>query len=374
MPFDGKKESSNGFIIFLWCGIITMKDFVKIRQKILILNQMVVLSVELNQIGEFGFIDLIKKDTIVNPDSVVVGIGDDAAVLLSTPRHLQLLTTDMLVENVHFDLRTTTSWQLGYKAIAVNLSDIAAMGGIPKHAVISLAVPQNINLEFLTGLYEGMKEICHEFGVNIVGGDTTSSPAGFVINVAIVGDVEPAKLQRRDGAQAGDIVAVTGRLGNSACGLDLLSRGNWEEYPFAWSLVTSHLTPRPQVKGGQLLAALGTSSMNDISDGLASEVNEIAAASKVGMRIFVDQIPLSGELRQAAALLEKNPVDYALYGGEDYQLLFTIEANHFKLLKEADVGIDITAIGEVTVEQELVLVYGDGSEDFLLPKGYNHFK
>lgn len=233
---------------------------------------------ELTEIGEFGLIELIKQGTINNHGSVIVGIGDDAAVLLPTPRQLQLLTTDMLVESVHFDLATTTPWQLGYKAIAVNLSDIAAMGGTPRHAVVSIALPVSTPTEFMMNLYQGMKEICREFSVNIVGGDTVASPQGLVINVTVAGEVEPTNLVRRSGAKQGDIVAVTGTLGNSAVGLDLLSAGEWEDYDFAWPLVTAHLTPRPQVKTGALLAAAGATSMDDLSDGLASEAHEIAAA------------------------------------------------------------------------------------------------
>ena len=174
----------------------------------------------IEHIGEFGLIDLLKKNTINAPQSVIAGIGDDAAVLLSTPKQLQLLSTDMLVEAVHFDLKTTTPCQLGYKAIAVNISDIAAMGGLPRHVVISLALPRSIDVEFVDNLYSGMKEICKEFDVNIVGGDTVSSPQGIVINVALLGEVEPALLLRRSGAQQGDIVAVTNTLGNSAAGLE----------------------------------------------------------------------------------------------------------------------------------------------------------
>jgi thiamine-monophosphate kinase len=330
--------------------------------------------VDLKEIGEFGLIDLIKTDTIIHPESVVAGIGDDAAVLLPTPRQLLLLTTDMLVEDIHFDLRTTTSWQLGYKAVAVNLSDIAAMGGIPRHLLVSLAIPQEVTVEFITGLYEGMKEICHEFGVNIVGGDTVASPRGLIINVAVSGEVEPGKLQRRGGAVSGDVLVVTGNLGNSACGLDLLQLGDWEEYPFAWPLVTSHLTPRPLVKTGQMLAALGSSCMDDVSDGLASEANEIAAASRVGLRIYADKIPVSNELRAAAAIIGKKPLEYALYGGEDYQLLFSIAPDKLKLLTDTDLGVEITPIGEVIESGGVTLVGPDGGVNQLLPQGYNHFK
>lgn len=330
---------------------------------------------ELKQVGEFGLIHLLKDDTIVDSRSVVIGIGDDAAVTLPSPRQLQLLTADMLVEKVHFDLKTTTPWQLGYKAIAVNLSDIAAMGGTPKHVVISIALPKHTDLDFVVNLYQGMKEICREFGVNIIGGDTVSSPHDLVLNVTASGEVEPTNLVRRSGAHPGDIIAVTGTLGNSAVGLDLLIRGDWEDYEFAWPLVTAHLTPRPQVKAGRAVAGVGATSMDDISDGLASEVNEIAAASGVGMLISEEDIPLSSELIKAAKSLDKSAVDYALYGGEDFQLIFTISPEKYNLLAELDLGVKVTAIGNVTEKEAGVLIVGkDGNKTALEPRGYNHFR
>ncbi|MBP2625765.1 MAG: thiamine-monophosphate kinase [Firmicutes bacterium] len=329
---------------------------------------------QLEQLGEFALIDLIKRDTINKADSVMIGIGDDAAVLKSTPGRLQLVTTDMLVEKVHFDLSTSSAWQLGYKAIGVNLSDIAAMGGVPNHVVISIALPKHLPVDFVVSLYDGMKEICREFGVNIVGGDTVSSPHGLIINVTVLGEVEADKLQRRSGARVGELVVVTGTLGDSGCGLDLLMQGDWQIYSFASSLVSRHLVPKPQVLQGQMLATLGSTSMNDISDGLASEVNEIAHASNVGMRIYSSLIPLSPELQEAALLFGKTAVHYALYGGEDYQLVFTIAPEKFKVLAQVDIGTPLTVIGEVTERSEgILLVAEDGRTSVLEAKGYNHF-
>jgi thiamine-monophosphate kinase len=330
---------------------------------------------ELAQLGEFALIDLIKKDTIYNKKNVVLGIGDDAAVLIPTPHRLQLITTDMLVENVHFDLHTSSARQLGYKSIAVNVSDIAAMGGLPKHVVISIALPKNLSVDFVLSLYEGMKEICHEFGVNIVGGDTVASPQGLVINVTVMGEVEPEKLQRRSGASAGELIVVTGTLGDSGCGLDLLLQGVWKDYDFYQPLVMRHLTPKPQVKAGSQLASYGATSMNDISDGLASEANEIARASKVGMMIYEEKIPLSPEVNAAALKLGKTGAHYALYGGEDYQLLFTISPEKFTLLSEANLGLTLTVIGEVKeYNHGVILAAEDGTISLLEPKGYNHFR
>ena len=325
----------------------------------------------LKDVGEFGLINLLKQDTIHDPSTVVVGIGDDAAVLLPTPRHLQLVTTDMLVEGIHFDLATTTAMQLGYKAVAVNLSDIAAMGGIARHAVVSIALPPAVPVDFVMNLYRGMKEICREYSVNIVGGDTVASTAGLVINVAVLGEVEPSHVVRRSGAQVGDVVAVTNTLGNSSAGLALLQRGQWEEYDFAWPLITAHLTPQPQVKIGQLLAIHGATAMDDVSDGLASELHEIAQASNVSICVDTSLIPLSPEVRQTAANFGKNPLDYALYGGEDFQLLFTMAPDQFRLLAE---GAPLVRIGEVLPPGEGVMIVDEeGLRVPLQTLGYNHF-
>jgi len=330
---------------------------------------------ELEDIGEFGLIDLIRQDTINDAGRVVVGIGDDAAAVLPTPRQLQLLTADMLVETVHFNLMTTTPRQLGYKAVAVNLSDIAAMGGVPRHVVVSVALPRSTPTQFVIELYTGMKAICKEFSVNIVGGDTVSSPQGVVINVTAAGEVEPANLVRRSGAQVGDIVAVTGNLGNSAAGLGLLAAGQWEDSAFAWPLVAAHLTPKPQVRTGQLLAIAGASSMDDISDGLASEANEIAKASQIGIRLHADSIPLSPELTAASARLGKPALDYALYGGEDFQLLFTMAPDKYQVLLSAHPELPVIKVGHVVGQDEgVTLVDQAGRAHRLEARGFNHFR
>ena len=334
-----------------------------------------VANMKFEQLGEFALIDLIKQDTINKADSVVIGIGDDAAVFKPTPGSLQLVTTDMLVEKVHFDLSTSSAWQLGYKAIGVNLSDIAAMGGVPRQIVIAIALPKHLSVDFLVSLYDGMKEICREFDVNIVGGDTVSSPHELIINVTALGEVEPEKLQLRSGANVGDLIVVTGTLGDSGCGLDFLLQGDWQTYEFAASLVAKHLVPKPQVLQGPILAKLGSTSMNDISDGLASEVNEIARASSVGMRIYSHLIPLSPDLQEAAPMFGKSAVQYALYGGEDYQLVFTIAPDLFELVKQVDIGAPLTVVGEVTDQgQGIVLVAENGNTSTLEAKGYNHFR
>lgn len=326
---------------------------------------------QLKEVGEFGLIDLIKEGTIVNPDNVVEGIGDDAAVFLPGARQLGLLTTDMLVEGVHFLLNKTSPWQLGYKSIAVNLSDIAAMGGNPRHAVVSLGLSQKFPVEFVVDMYNGMKEICREFGVNIIGGDTVSSPLGLVINVAVFGEVAPENLVRRSGARPGDAVVVTGTLGDSACGLDLLMTNEWDSLTYAGPLIAAHLTPRPRLAVGRNLSAWGATSADDISDGLASEANEIAKASKVGIRLYAERLPLSPALRLAAQSLGRRPEDYALYGGEDFELVFTLPPD----LLPQNADVPLTIVGEVTADDGKVdLVGSEGQVSRLAPRGYNHFR
>lgn len=326
---------------------------------------------KLKEIGEFGLIDRIKAGTIADAGSVVAGIGDDAAAFWPAPGRLQLLTADMLVESIHFDLRWISPWQLGYKSLAVNISDIAAMGGTPRQAAVSLALPPAAEVEFVLELYEGMKAIGREYGVNIIGGDTVSSPGPLLINVTLTGDVAPGSMVRRSGAQPGDLVLVTGCLGDSAAGLAWLLAGNPADQ--APSLVAAHLTPKPQVLLGQAAAAAGATAMDDISDGLASESNEIAAASKTGLILYTDKLPLSDALRQFAGA-DESCLEYALYGGEDYQLLFTMPlaaAERFLRLQQAK---NCCVIGEVCSGQQVTLVGGNGSKIALKPKGYNHFR
>lgn len=326
----------------------------------------------IKEIGEFGLIDLIKRDAIVDAESVVVGIGDDAAVFRPTKGMLQLIATDMLAEGIHFDLRFIEPFELGYKALAVNLSDIAAMGGIPKQAVISIALPERLDVAFVVELYRGLKAVARAFQVNIVGGDTIGSLHDLTINVAVTGEIAPEFLQRRSSAKAGELVVVTGRLGASAAGLLCLQNG-LREASFAPPLISAHLTPVPQVELAQVIARYA-SSMNDISDGLASESKEIATASGVGMLLKEHCLPCDAAVAEVSHRLEKKALDLILYGGEDYQLIFTIAPEKYDALLTMIPPRAVTVIGEVTSEKDSVsLLRLDGAIVKLEPKGYNHF-
>lgn len=328
---------------------------------------------DIKELGEFGLIDMIREDTIFDETGVVLGIGDDAAAYAPSRGKLQLVATDMLVEGVHFDLRFTPPFELGYKALAVNLSDIAAMGGAPRQAVVAIAIPGRLDARFIAEFYRGMKALGRAHGVNIVGGDTAASPNGFVVNVTALGEVAPKHMLRRGGAKAGELVAVTGDLGDSSAGLLCLQRGETEA-AFAKKLIQAHIMPRPRVEAGLALAPFAASA-DDISDGLSSEAMEIASASRVGLRLWAEKIPLSAELLAAARHFGKPALDFALYGGEDYQLLFTIAEDRYEALLARFPDTRFTVIGQTTDRENSVeLVGADGEIVKLAPKGYNHFR
>ena len=337
----------------------------------------------LSGIGEFGSIDRIKN-MCARPGRGVVGIGDDAAVIRVSPGMATLVTTDMLVEGVHFDLTYTGYEALGYKSAAVNLSDIAAMGGRPRFYLVSVALRPAMRLEELEGLYRGLESACRPFGARLVGGDTTSSSgrsgggsAGpLAISVTIIGEAVPGRAVKRTGARAGDDIYVTGNLGDSACGLDILkARGTDGLSKGEARLAARHLKPTPRIKAGRLLGeGRLASAMIDISDGLSSDLWHILEQSGVGAAVYKDRLPLSGELINTAGI--KKAVQYALHGGEDYELLFTARPAHRKkiaaLQKEA--GVSITAVGVVTAGCGAELVDEKGQGRALRPSGYEHFR
>ncbi len=324
---------------------------------------------KMKELGEFQFIDRIKDDCIYAPKHVVVGIGDDGAVYTTTPGAPQIAVIDTMVEGVHFLPETMSPWQVGYKAVASNLSDIAAMGGIPTHIVLSVAIPPEAEAEDMEELYQGIKSICCDFGVNIIGGDTVTSKQGLVITVAAFGELRQGiSPVTRYGANTGDIIGVTHVLGDSAGGLEVLQKG----IPGYEALKRAHTTPIPQVLLGELLGQMGATSMNDISDGLSSELNEIAEASHKCLHIDRDKIPVSPELEAWSRETGKPAADYALFGGEDYQLVFTMKPEDFQEAKE--MGLEITAIGTVGRHEPVgVWMREAGAEKQLLPRGYNHF-
>ncbi|HEU4962575.1 MAG TPA: thiamine-phosphate kinase [Bacilli bacterium] len=334
---------------------------------------------KIGEIGEFGLIDrLAAKLGPVDP-SVVVGIGDDAAVLAYADGMEVVTTTDMLVEGVHFREDTISDRLLGWKSIAVSISDVAAMGGRPKHAVVSLAVPVELDVERLEELYEGIGDVCRAYGVTVVGGDVVKTTGPFVISVTVLGEVEQGKALVRSGAKPGDQVFVTGFVGGSAAGLSVVQEKELDELGLpideAQALLRFHQRPEPQVAAGRLLVeSEGCTSANDVSDGLASELNEIAKMS--GVKLVVDgaSVPMHEAVSRYAEVKHVDAMEWALFGGEDYQLVGTVDSGKVDVVRGlfAEQGLVISVIGRVEVGAGVELVRGEERVE-LLSRGFNHF-
>jgi thiamine-monophosphate kinase len=278
-------------------------------------------------LGEFELIDELTRH--LDPPLEGLGIGDDAAAWTPAPGKLAVATTDMLIEGIHFRLDWTTPRDLGWKSLAVNLSDLAAMGARPGHALISLALLPG-QAQLAEELYDGVRDLAARTGTQVVGGDTVRTPGPLIINVALIGDADPDRLLRRDAAEPGDLLVLTGPVGASGAGLALLLADGPAALtrPGAAPLLAAHHRPVPQLAVGAALAELGLRCAIDVSDGVASEARHLARASGVAVEIDVDSLPLPGE---AVALFgRERALEMALSGGEDYQLLFTVPAARLK--------------------------------------------
>lgn len=331
---------------------------------------------KLSEIGEFGLIDLLTRDLVYDRSRVIVGIGDDTAVLKTDGDRWLLFTTDMMVEGVHFSFDYSSAEQVGKKALAVNVSDIAAMGGRPLHAVVSMAVRPDLAVEKLEALYQGLKEAAKEYGVNIVGGDTVQNPERLVISVALIGDVAAGRAVYRSGARAGDGVYVTGTLGAAAAGLYLFTNPNTACSPEAAGYCrSSHCEPVARMAAGQALSGCGAGALDDISDGLASEMHEICGASGTGCRIWAAALPIDDRVREVAAAAGLDPMGWALFGGEDFELVYTAGPAAGEKIRETlqKIGVKVHRVGEITTPEEgLLLITKDGFQP-LLRSGYDHF-
>ncbi len=307
-----------------------------------------------------------------------MGIGDDAAVVKTDPDFLTLAATDMLVEDVHFTLATATAADIGYKALAVNISDIAAMGGIPEHALVSLALRPRQTVNYVEKLYAGLRECSRLFEVNIIGGDTVSSPKAMIINIAIIGRVEKGLCLYRSTAQPGDVMLVTGSLGAAAAGLKVLTSSS----KFSPGLISQaqkyHFRPMPRV--AEVRAALsvegGISAADDISDGLASEIFAICKASNVGAIVDPQAVPIAPFTQNVATAYGTNPLDYAFYGGEDYELLLTCRRDRVTAVQSAVAAVcdtPVTPIGTIVPREEGISVLIEDKKHPLNFGGYEHF-
>ncbi|WP_202962862.1 thiamine-phosphate kinase [Tumebacillus flagellatus] len=335
---------------------------------------------KIREIGEFGLIDAITGLLDQGDDSVVVGIGDDAAVTAYSKGSQVVTTTDMLVEGVHFRRDTISDRSLGYKSLAVSISDIAAMGGIPKHAVISLAIPVEMEVERLQDLYAGVADVCRDYQTHVVGGDIVKTSGPFVISVTLIGEVEAGRALLRSGARPGDLLFVTGTVGGSAAGLDCLLQAEPRVEAAEEDLrhlLQAHQEPRPQVSAGRLLLESGfCTSLNDVSDGLASECNEIAEKSGVRLVLEGESVPLHESVRRYAASRGQDPLEWALFGGEDYQLVGTMKPEGVAPLTAlfAKNALSITVIGRVDeAGTPGVTLVRNAQKQELKPRGFNHF-
>lgn len=319
---------------------------------------------KMQQLGEFGLIDRIRKMTSV-PDPSWVGIGDDCAVIPLSPEtggapaSDLLVSTDMLVEGTHFLMEDISPRQLGWKSAAVNISDIAAMGGKPIATFLSLALPKTLPEQWMQEFMEGYNGISEKYGAALLGGDTTCSPDRICINVTVLGTCPRGKAKLRSAARPGDLVCVTGTLGDSAAGLRLILDGQKGAAP---RLMDRHYTPTPRVEEGLALSCLpGVHAMMDISDGVGSDLRHILDESGVGARIDTGKLPISKELQALCSEKGWDPKELALSGGEDYELLFTMDPQETP-------DIPYTVIGEITANP--TVTWEGGSRDYM---GYKHF-
>lgn len=338
-------------------------------------------SNKLADLGEFGFISRIAAAS-QNGAGVVTGIGDDAAVTALTPGMQLLTSTDMLLEDVHFRRSWHDPYRLGRKSLAVNLSDLAAMGAIPRWALLCLAVPADLPLDFLDEFTRGFLEMAGEHGVSLIGGDTCASRSGFTISVTIMGEQLPERILRRSGARVGDEIWVTGTLGDAALGLRMLEGGFDSAQPADCTLsgveglLARLLNPTPRTALGIALAESGLlHAMIDISDGLLSDFGHIAELSGLGGIIRVDDLPLSDAFRASVQSENPFPCHLALSGGEDYELCFTAPPECSEKIKAIvkNCGVQGTPVGIVASSKTVAVVQNDGRPYTAQQPGFNHF-
>jgi len=337
---------------------------------------------EISSVGEFGLIDRISKRFEKQVPSTIYGIGDDAAVIDAGNDYL-LVSTDMLIEGPHFNLSYVPLKHLGYKAVAVNVSDIAAMNGKAEQIVVSLALSNRFSIEAIDALYEGIHAACKNYGVDLIGGDTTSSRSGLVISISVIGRASREKVVYRKGARPSDIICVTGDLGAAYMGLQVLEREKQvfmanpnmqpglEKYDY---IVGRQLKPEARTEIILDLEEFGVqpTAMIDISDGLASELFHIGRSSGVGIRLFEDKIPVDQQTYETAVEFNIDPITCALNGGEDYELLFTIrQEDHEKIKNHPEIHL----IGYVheKVNENLMITKG-GNAVPIRAQGWDHFK
>jgi thiamine-monophosphate kinase len=333
-----------------------------------------------SDLGERGLIERIRARLPPAPRDVLLGIGDDAAVFQPERGALQVLTTDALVEGVHFDRRFSTAADIGYKALAVNASDVAAMGGTPTLALLSLMLPVSTALSDVDGILDGLLEMAHTGSISLVGGNITRSPGPLVIDVTLAGTVRRRRVLPRDGGRPGDALYVSGEVGAGAAGLawlkahalDSSTVPNQEDLALC---VRRYKRPEPRVRLGALLGRTRTASAcMDLSDGLADALRQVAAASNTGARVDADLVPVAAGARRLFEGQGVDPVVTAMAGGDDYELLFAVPARsrgRLGAVARLARGVPITRIGELTHDLTVSVLREGRTEG--LPKGFTHF-
>lgn len=336
---------------------------------------------EISQLGEFGLIEHLTKNIEIQNASTIVGVGDDAAVIDHLGKQT-VITTDLLIEGIHFDLMYTPLKHLGYKSVVVNLSDIYAMNATPTQITLSLGISNRFSVEALDEFYEGVYTACNAYGVDLIGGDTASSQKGFIISVTAIGEVSPDKYVKRTGAKKGDLICVSGDLGGAYLGLTLLEREKkiYLENPGVQPdlenedyIVGRLLKPEARKDIVEFFAGndIMPTSMMDISDGLSSEILHICKQSECGVVLYEEKIPINEQAKQFAYKLELDPTACALSGGEDYELLFTIsQADYEKIVLNEQISV----IGYITEPSEGATIITKGGNKFnITAQGWNAF-
>lgn len=342
------------------------------------------MATEISSLGEFGLIDRLTREFPLVNESSVLGVGDDAAVIRVPSDKELLVTTDLLLEGIHFDVRYVPLMHLGYKAAVVNFSDVYAMNGTPKQITVSIGVSSRFTVEHIDAIYAGIRIACENYGVDLVGGDTSASVTGLVISVTCLGEVEKGKAVKRGGAQETNLICVSGDLGAAYMGLQLLERENTvaaqsgdpnfqpnfsgKEY-----ILQRQLRPEARKDIIEKLREAGIvpTAMMDVSDGLSSELLHICKASDVGCRVYEDRIPIDYQTALMAEELNMNLVTAAMNGGEDYELLFTVPLTDKEKIERID---GVRMIGYITAPQlGAALVTRDGGEIPIRAQGWNAF-
>lgn len=331
-------------------------------------------------VGELALVRWTRNTFPPQSPLIFLGIGDDAAAYHPPKKNISLLTTDLCIEGIHFNRQYASMEQIGYKALASNLSDIAAMGGKPVLFLVSVALPADISFAAFKKLYQGMKSLCRRTGVQLIGGDTSESPNGLFISITVIGEVSPKSLVSRSGAEPGDRIFVTGTIGDAGAGLDILRRRKGKDARTSLShetyLIKRHLLPVPRIQEGHFLSSNRfPHAMIDLSDGLSTDLGHLCKESGVGAEVIVEGLPVSPQLTSYCASIGQSVFPFVFGGGEDYELLFTVSPKKIARLKRLSLKkkIKFTEVGQIISKKGLWERTKRGLRP--IPKiGFEHFR